>query len=96
MDQFEDVSRRMASMSPEQQRKVIAEAKAFCACPRCPSYGLASKETAELLFCVLGRSAHVCGETSCACQKCSARNMMGISHDHFCTCGNEKEQRGIR
>jgi hypothetical protein len=96
MDQFEDVSRRMAAMSPEQQRKAIAEAQAFCACPRCQSYGLGSKEAAELLFCVHGRSAHICGDQACACPKCSARNMMGIRHEHFCTRGNEKEQRGIR
>jgi hypothetical protein len=96
MDQFEDVSRRMASMTPEQQRKAISEAKAFCGCPACPTYSIRSKETGELLFCVQGRSAHLCCDGSCSCRKCSARNMMGVSHDHFCTRGTEKEQRGMK
>jgi hypothetical protein len=96
MDQFEDVSRRMAAMTPEQQHKAVAEAKAFCECARCPSFGPHARDGGQLLFCTLGRATDACQGNGCSCGHCAAKKMLGLRHERFCALGTEKEQRGMR
>ena len=95
MDKFEEMMQMMSKMTEKERMKAIADSKALCICPDCPSYTECAQKKGEVFYCAVGRSPMcISKESGCICPACPITEKMGLTNQYFCTRGTEKEQRG--
>ena len=95
MDRFEEMAQKMASMSEDDLKRMVALLMARCICRRCPTYNDCMKGRKEALFCALGKSACAAVKKVCLCPTCPVTPDLGLKHGHYCMKGSEKEVRGL-
>jgi hypothetical protein len=96
LDKFEEMMKMMSDMTEKERMKAIADNKALCICPDCPTYNECAQKKGEAFYCALGRSPTcITKEAGCICAACPITEKVGLINEYFCTKGSEKEQRGM-
>jgi len=94
MDTFEQWLNNFWLMNARDRKSIMANKKAACACPKCPSYTLCADECKELVFCITGKSPiHISEDSGCSCRNCSIPPEIGLIYHDFCFRGSEAAQR---
>ena len=94
MDAFEQWLDNSWQKNARDRKEIMADKKAACICPECPSYNQKSYDDKELICCITGKSPLCISEVrDCSCMKCSVTAELGLIYHDFCFTGSEAAQR---
>jgi Protein of unknown function (DUF2769) len=85
--------KKMAAMT-EDKNIIVAQNRAKCICPSCPTYNECMRADDQRLFCVTGRSPTCTfDKKGCLCPACPVTKVLGLKRFYYCLHGSEEEQQ---
>ena len=94
MEKFFEMMEKLGKMGEAERNRVMADARASCTCPACPTYNDCMRGKGEALYCAVGRTACTPPEKkACLCPTCPVTPMMGLKNSYYCVRGAEKDLR---
>jgi hypothetical protein len=77
-------------MTSDERNNFITGLKKDCICHECPTYNNCTRESKELLFCILGKTRCPVDERICLCpQDCSIYKKYDLKLSFYCSRGRE-------
>ncbi len=96
MNAFEELTKELEQLSPEERSKKVGELEGDCVCPLCPTFNQCAKDAQENIFCLKGKSKEcISKEKSCICATCpfGIKYRIGVIYNFFCLRGSQIEQQ---
>jgi hypothetical protein len=94
MDAFEQWLDNSWQKNARERKEIMADKKAACICPECPSSNQKSYNERHLICCITGTSPlHTTDVRECSCTQCSVTAELGLLYHDFCVAGSEAAQR---
>lgn len=84
--EFGNLREELTKMSGNERKKVITDLRNECICHACPTYNTCTRQSEELLYCMVGSSDCPIHERKCICpQNCPVYEKYGFNSSFYCS-----------
>ena len=84
--EFRNLKNELNEMSDNKRNKVIMDLRKDCICHTCPTYNNCTRESEELLYCMVGSSDCPIHERKCLCpHDCPVYEKFGLKDSFYCS-----------
>jgi hypothetical protein len=92
--EFGNLRNELNEMSDDERNKTITDLRKDCICHTCPTYNNCTRESEELLYCILGSSDCPIHKRKCLCpQNCPIYERFNLKSSFYCSFNKKKRDQ---
>lgn len=87
-----DLRDELNGMSNDERNRIITDLRKECICHRCPTYNTCTRQSKELLYCIVGSSDCPIHERKCLCPlDCPVYKRFKLNNSFYCSLNKERK-----